>query len=116
MGVGVEDDVAVAAGDGVWVGVRVGVAVLVGVDVAVLVGVGDLKSRACRVCCAARVIAAWVKAAPAGGEVGTTVGWLETAGRHAPMNKSAIPIASKMIAVLPFISILLDASLGVEFL
>jgi hypothetical protein len=92
------------------VAVLVGVIVLVGVDVAVFVGVGDLKSRACWVCCAARVSAAWVKAAPTGGDVGAMVGWLETAGRHAPMNKTASPIASMMIPVFNFIAILLNAT------
>ena len=71
---------------------------------------GDLKSRACSVCCAARVWAAWVKAAPAGGLVGPAVGGLETAGRHAPMKSAMSPIASKTNPFLFNIALLLDVA------
>jgi hypothetical protein len=83
------------------------VLVLVGVEVGVRDGVGDLKPTASWVCCAARVSAAWVKAAPEGGEVGTPVGWLETVGRHAPVMSAAHPITSNMIPVFTFTAFLL---------
>lgn len=109
VGVGVKVGVEVGVLVGVRVGVRVGVGVLVRVVVAVLVGVGDLKSRACSVCCAARVWAASVKAAPGGGDVVPAAGGLDTAGRHAAMTRANTPMANHLIPIFRLIELLLVA-------